>query len=131
LITGITRGTTRAHIARATLEAIALQNQDLLEAMAEDLGSPITVLKVDGGAAQNNLLMQLQADISRIEIVRPQQVETTALGAGLLAGLAVGLWDGLDEIRERWKADRSFKPMMPEAQANELVARWKRSVAML
>jgi len=131
VITGITRGTTKAHIARAALEAIVLQNYDLLEAMAEDLGSPISVLKVDGGAAQNNLLMQLQADISRIEIVRPSQVETTALGAGMLAGLAVGLWSGLDEIKERWKVDRSFKPMMPEATANALVARWKQAIAKL
>jgi len=131
IIVGITRGTTKAHIARATLEAIALQSYEVLEAMAEDMGTPIAILKVDGGAAQDNLLMQMQADFSRSEIVRPNVVETTAIGAAMLAGLASGMWSGLDDLKKRWKIERSFRPLMPEGEAKTTIARWKDAVAKL
>jgi glycerol kinase len=129
LILGISRGTTKAHIARATLEGMALQNHELLMAMQEDFGRPITQLKVDGGAAANNLLMQMQADVLGIEVVRPTMIETTALGAALLAGLAIGVWSDLDEVRKHWKEDRRFKPLMPRDEAARQVARWKDAVA--
>lgn len=131
IIVGITRGTTKAHLARATLEAIALQNHDVLEAMAEDKGSSITILKVDGGAAQDNLLMQLQADLSRIEIIRPKVVEVTAIGAAMLAGLATGVWKSIEDLKAHWKIDRSFKPLMPEGEAKAIIARWKEAVSKL
>lgn len=109
-ITGITRGTTKAHIARATLEAMALQNADILMAMQKDLGKKMKRLRVDGGAAKNNLLMQLQADYLQSSVDRPVQVETTAIGAAYLAGLGIGHWKNLNEIREIWKKESEFKP---------------------
>ncbi len=127
-ITGITRGTTAAHLARAALEGIALQIHDLAAAMSEDRGEPPTLLKVDGGAARNDLLMQLQADLNGIEVVRPQMVETTALGAAMLAGLAVGIWSGLDELKSWWREDRRFRPQMPGEVREELLGRWRQAV---
>ena len=109
-ITGISRGTTAAHIARAALEGIAYQTMDIVNAMMKDSGLPLKELKVDGGAARNNLLMQFQADILRTPVIRPQVTETTALGAAYLAGLAVGYWSDIDDIKKQWQADRRFEP---------------------
>jgi glycerol kinase len=129
VITGLTRGTTRAHIARAVLEGIALQNHDLLKAMQDDAGRKLASLKVDGGASANNLLMQFQADVLGVEIVRPALVETTALGAALLAGIGAGLWRGTDDARRAWREERRFRPQLaPEAVARHL-ARWDAAVA--
>ena len=127
-IFGITRGTTAAHLARATLEGIALQIGDLVAAMTADRGKPPALLKVDGGAAQNDLLMQLQADLIGIPVVRPQTVETTALGAAMLAGLAVGVWRDLDEVRASWREERRFLQQRPQAWRKELLERWQRAV---
>jgi glycerol kinase len=110
LIAGLSRGTTRAHLARAALEGIAHAQADILEAMAEDLQAPLRELRVDGGAAANDLLMELQADLSGVPLTRPKQLETTALGAAMLAGLGVGLWSGLDELRRTYPLDRTFTP---------------------
>ena len=109
-IVGITRGTTRAHIARAALDGIAFQTYDIAQAMAKDLGAPLTELKVDGGASRNNLLMQFQSNILGIPVVRPKITETTALGAAYLAGLAVGFWKDIDEIKSQWQVERTFNP---------------------
>ena len=129
LITGLTRGTTRAHIARATLDGIALQNVDILRAMERDAGRPLTVLKVDGGAAANDLLMQFQSDVLGVEISRPEMVETTALGAAFLAGLGVGVWKSKDEIRKTWREERRFKPSADRAAVAEHLKRWDAAVA--
>jgi glycerol kinase len=129
IITGITRGTTRAHLARAVLEGIALQIADLLGAMQKDAGLNLRTLKVDGGASANDLMMQFQADVLGAEIVRPKLVETTALGAALLAGLAVQVWKGPDEARRAWSEDRRFTPQMPKAAVDAHLARWKVAVA--
>ena len=123
-ITGITRGTTAGHIARAALEGIAFQTMDIVEAMQKDAGVALTSLKVDGGASRNNLLMQFQADILGCEVVRPEVTETTALGAACLAGLAVGFWSGLDELRGHWRAERIFRPSMPSAEVSRAIAGW-------
>ena len=109
---GLTRGTTRAHIARAALEAIALQSADVFTAMSQDAGVGLKELRVDGGASANNLLMQMQADFSGVPVVRPKVTETTALGAAYLAGLAVGFWSGVIEIASQWQVDRRFEPQM-------------------
>ncbi|RAL23956.1 glycerol kinase [Lujinxingia litoralis] len=122
---GLTRGTTRAHIARAALEAIALQNVDLLKAMEQDLGEELKVLRVDGGASANDLLMQMQADFLNREIVRPQMTDTTALGAALLAGLGVGLFSGFDEIRETWREAKRFSPAMSQQRRNQHLELWE------
>lgn len=127
-VVGITRGTTKAHLARAALEGIAFQVADVLTAMEEDTGVPIAELRVDGGAAVNNLLMQFQADILQVPVVRPQVIETTALGAAFLAGLAVGFWDSLEEIESIWKAERVFHPRMPAQQARMRRARWQEAL---
>jgi len=124
VIWGITRGTTRAHIARATLEGIALQNYDVLKAMEKDAGAKLELLRVDGGASANNLLIQFQSDILDCAISRPTMVETTALGAALLAGLAVGLWKNKAEVTARWKEDRRFTPTMPSAKVEEHLLLW-------
>ncbi|MBI4124376.1 MAG: glycerol kinase GlpK [Deltaproteobacteria bacterium] len=129
LISGITRGTTNAHIARACLEGIAFLQYDILEAMAKDLKKPLGVLKVDGGAAANNLLMQFQSDILQVPISRPAMLETTALGAAFLAGLAVGVWKDLKDIRKNWKEERRFVPQMQAREVTEKVARWRQEVA--
>ena len=110
-IIGITRGTTTAHIARAALDGIAFQTYDIARAMAKDMGAPLTELKVDGGASHNNLLMQYQANLLGIKVVRPKITETTALGAAYLAGLAVGFWKDLDEIKQQWQVERTFDPV--------------------
>lgn len=109
-ITGITRGTTAAHIARAALDGIAFQTYDIAQAMAKDMDDRLTELKVDGGASRNNLLMQFQADLLGIKVVRPKITETTALGAAYLAGLGVGFWNSVDELRRQWKVERTFEP---------------------
>jgi glycerol kinase len=128
LLCGLTRGTTRGHIARAVLEGIALQNYDLLRAMQDDAGRKLPLLKVDGGAAANDLLMQFQADVLGVEIVRPALVETTALGAALLAGVGVGLWKGLDETRRAWREERRFAPRMAAAEVQAHLQRWNAAV---
>jgi glycerol kinase len=128
MIIGITRGTTRNHIARAALEGIAYQVADLADAMQADAGSPITELRVDGGAAASDFLMQFQADLLRIPVVRPTVLETTALGAAYMAGLAVGYWESVDEIAQNWQVERIFEPRMPESQAAQQRARWSEAV---
>jgi glycerol kinase len=112
LISGITGGTTRAHLARAALDGIAFQIADILESMSQDLGAPLAQLRVDGGAAKNDLLMQTQADLVAATCVRPRQLETTALGSGFLAGLAVGVWDSPEAVSEAWAEDRRFEPSL-------------------
>jgi glycerol kinase len=123
-IVGITRGTTSGHIARAALESIAYQVADLLDAMAADSGIPLTELRVDGGAATNNTLMQFQADLLGVPVVRPAVTETTALGAAYLAGLAVGFWRSVDAITGQWRVDRRFEPQMSRTAAGALRDRW-------
>ncbi len=125
---GLTRGTTDAHIARAALEGIALQNVDILKAMEQDLGKALKVLRVDGGASKNDLLMQMQADFLDREIVRPEMIETTALGAALLAGLGVGLFSGLDEIRKTWREDKRFEPNMTVPTREKHLRLWKEGI---
>jgi glycerol kinase len=127
-IVGLTRGTTRAHIARAALEAIAFQSAELIEAMAADSGTPLTELRVDGGASANNLLMQMQADILGTRVVRPRVTETTALGAAYLAGLACGFWKDEAEIASLWSRDRVFEPALSRDAAASRLAEWKRAV---
>jgi len=127
-IIGITRGTTRAHIARATLEAIAFQTRDVVEAMERESGVAMPELRVDGGAARNDLLMQIQADILGRPVVRAAVLETTALGAAFLAGLGVGVWSGTDELARLWHADRTFEPRMPEGEREALYDGWKRAL---
>ncbi len=127
-IVGLTRGTTVAHIARAALESIAFQSAALLQAMSASKGGPVTELRVDGGACVNNLLMQFQADLLGIPVVRPQVTETTALGAAYLAGLACGVWRDLDELAAQWRVERRFLPTLPRERAAELMARWERAV---
>jgi len=130
LIVGIDRGTTAAHLARATLEGIALQIHDLAVAMQAESGKRFPVFKVDGGATANNLLMQMQADLLGVPVERPRMVETTALGAAFLAGLAVGFWKSREDIRRAWKKDRRFVPRMAASEREELLRRWHRAVAM-
>ena len=128
LICGLTRGTTRAHIARATLEAMALQNSDVLIAMQKDLKRKLKKLKVDGGAAENNLLMQIQADYLNTETIRPSNVETTSLGAAYLAGLGVGLWKDIREIQKIWKENKKFTPKMTEKKRKERFKKWHTAI---
>jgi len=127
-IVGITRGTTKGHIARAALEGIAFEVADLVTAMEDDAGERMTELRVDGGAAANDLLMQFQADILRIPIVRPTVLETTALGAAYLAGLAVGYWTTIDDIVANWNVDRRFEPQRSDTEAEHLRSRWREAV---
>jgi glycerol kinase len=131
-IVGLSRGTTVAHIARAALESIAFQSAALLQAMSRDAqaagGGAVTELRVDGGACVNNLLMQFQADLLGIPVVRPQVIETTALGAAYLAGLATGVYGGLDELAAQWQVERRFLPTLPREQAQDLMAHWERAV---
>jgi glycerol kinase len=127
-IVGITRGTTSAHIARAALEGIAYQVADLVSAMEADSGEKMMELRVDGGAAANNLLMQFQADVLGVPVVRPENLETTALGAAYMAGLATDFWKSIDEIETIMKIDRTFEPQMPESEAKELRERWSAAV---
>jgi glycerol kinase len=127
-LVGITRGTTAEHIARAALEGIAYQVADLADAMAADSGAPITELRVDGGGAASEFLMQFQADLLRVPVVRPTVLETTALGAAYMAGLAVGFWESVDEIAANWQVDRRFEPEMKADDADALRGRWKEAV---
>ncbi|WP_423457692.1 glycerol kinase GlpK [Ottowia sp. VDI28] len=131
-ITGLTRGTTLAHIARASLESIAYQSAALLQAMSRDAveagGAPVTELRVDGGASVNDLLMQFQADLLGIPVVRPACVETTALGAAYLAGLSCGMYQSTQELSALWKADRQFMPTMTRTRATELMSNWEHAV---
>jgi glycerol kinase len=127
-IVGLTRGATRAHIARAALEAIAFQSADVLEAMENDAGMTLKELRVDGGAAANDLLMQFQADLLGVPVVRPKVLETTALGAAYLAGLTVDLWKSREEIAANWREERRFEPRMEPGRREELRARWKAAV---
>lgn len=128
MLIGLTRGTNRAHIARAALEAIAFQSAEVLTAMAKDATRPVRELRVDGGAARNDLLMQMQADIAGVPVIRPAQTETTALGAAFLAGLASGFWQSTDEIASLWRAERVFEPVMNEDQRGFLMNQWARAV---
>jgi glycerol kinase len=128
-VVGLTRGTTRAHLARAALEAIAYQSRDVLEAMTADAGGAVRGLKVDGGAVANDFLCQFQADILGADVVRPAVIETTALGAAYLAGLGAGLWPNLDTIAERHAVDRTFHPAMDTATRTRLYDGWRRAVA--
>jgi glycerol kinase len=127
-IFGLTRGTSRAHIARAALESIAFQSADVLDAMQKDSGRSLTELRVDGGATANDLLMQFQADLLGVPVVRPKVLETTALGAAYLAGLTTALWKSRDEIAGQWQVERKFEPRMDEARRGELMARWREAV---
>jgi glycerol kinase len=125
---GITRGTTKGHVARATLEAIAFQTREVLEAMTADCGFPLAELRVDGGAAANDLLMQIQADLLGVPVVRPWITETTALGAAYLAGLAVGVWRDREELSAHWQADHRFEPALPASERNRRYVRWREAV---
>lgn len=127
-ITGITRGTNTSHIARAALEAIAFQSADLLKAMVSDSGIDLKELRVDGGASVNSLLMQFQANILNVPVVRPNITETTALGAAYLAGLAVGFWGGVNKIAEQWSIDERYEPDMPKEVIDNLYAGWHKAV---
>jgi glycerol kinase len=127
-IIGITRGTTPAHIARAALDGVALQVADLLEGMHKDLGSELSELRVDGGASVNNTLLQIQADVLQIPVVRPKVTETTALGAAYLAGLAAGVWPNRDAIKKQWQVDQRFEPRISADEATSRRATWRRAV---
>lgn len=130
LISGLTRGTTKAHLARAALESIAFQVADLLHAMQADLPDEVFIheLRVDGGACRNDLLMQMQADVLQLPVVRPTVTETTALGAAYLAGLSVGLWRDTDSLEANWMADQTFEPGIPEQAATDALAGWHKAI---
>ncbi|NOZ72068.1 MAG: glycerol kinase GlpK [Chloroflexi bacterium] len=128
VIVGLTRYVTKNHIARAALEATAFQTREVLEAMEKDSGVQLTALKVDGGMVFNNLLMQFQADILNVPVIRPKVAETTALGAAYAAGLAVGYWQGLDDLRQNWQVDKVWQPDMPEEQRQRLYRYWLKAV---
>jgi glycerol kinase len=129
VVVGMSRFNTKAHLARATLEAICYQTRDVLDAMVKDSGVRLEVLKVDGGATVNNTLMQLQADILGVPVVRPVVAETTALGAAYAAGLATGVWSGLDDLRQNWKRDRQWEPQWSADQRESGYAGWKKAVS--
>jgi glycerol kinase len=128
IVIGLTRGTTSAHLARAALEAIAFQTRDVVEAMRSDADLQLSALRVDGGAARNDLLLQTQADLLGIPVQRPMQNETTALGAAFLAGLATGVWSSQDELRARWQLDRTFIPTLSDDERDSRYARWQDAV---
>ncbi|MBQ5946489.1 glycerol kinase GlpK [Massilia sp. ST3] len=128
-IVGMTRGTSAAHIARAAVEAIAYQSAELLDAMRKDAACAVTEMRADGGAARNDMLMQFQADLLGIPVLRPRVTETTALGAAYLAGLAVGFWESREDIARQWQVDRRYEPAMGEAERAERLARWAKAVA--
>ncbi|MGS0742648.1 glycerol kinase GlpK [Glaciimonas sp. GG7] len=125
---GVTRGTTAAHYARAALDSIAYQTMDVLKAMEADSGIVISELRVDGGATENNLLMQFQSDILGVDVVRPKVIETTALGAAYLAGLAVGYWSSTDDVRGQWQLDRRFHPNLPAEEVKANIKGWQRAI---
>ena len=126
---GISRGTTKAHIARAILEGIALMNAEILHAMEKDLGTPLKGLNVDGGASRNNLLMQYQSDLLNLPLTRPRMIETTAMGAVFAAGMGIGFWSGLDQIQKSWKCDKIFKPRMNTELRSVILKRWESAIA--
>lgn len=130
IVVGMTRGTTKEHFVRATLESIAYQSYDVIEAMKEDLGGKIGVIRVDGGASQNDFLMQFQSDITQTTVHRPQCVETTALGVAYLAGLAVGLYKNEDEIKNNWTINHIFQPQMSNSERMRLLKGWKKAVSL-
>jgi glycerol kinase len=128
-ITGLTRGSTAAHIARAAVESIAYQTMDVLKAMEADSGISIKELRVDGGATKNDLLMQFQSDVLNTKVVRPTVTETTALGAAYLAGLAVGFWKNIDELQQQWQVEKIFSSAITDENRNELTKGWQRAVS--
>jgi glycerol kinase len=127
-ILGLTRGSSAAHIARAALEAIAVSSAELVSAMNNDLATPIVELRVDGGAARNDLLMQMQADLSGLPVLRPTNIETTALGAAYLAGLEAGIWADTNEVAMLWKPERVFEPKMLWTERTDRLRAWHRAV---
>ncbi|RPJ86955.1 MAG: glycerol kinase, partial [Acidobacteria bacterium] len=127
-IVGLSRYATKAHIARATLEAISFQSRDVLHAMEKDSGIKLSVLKVDGGATANDTLMQIQADILGVPVVRPRLAETTSLGAAYAAGLAVGFWKDAESLRANWKADRQWEPRWSEDHRDSHYRQWQKAV---
>jgi len=127
-ISGLTRGATAAHIARAALEGIAFETYDIVKAMEKDAGVPICELKVDGGASRNNLLMQFQADILGTAVVRPMVTETTALGAAYLAGIATGFWKDVDEVKKQWQVERLFAPQADTEKAGAAIRGWQEAI---
>jgi glycerol kinase len=128
-IMGLTRGSTAAHIARAVVASMAYQTRDVMEAMLADAGVPLRAMRVDGGAAVNDALMQFQADQLGVPVQRPRVRETTALGAAYLAGFAVGFWAGEDELAAHWALDREFTPTMPAGEREKLYAGWRKAVS--
>jgi glycerol kinase len=124
----MTRFTNKGHIGRAALEATALQTRDVIVAMQQDSGVPLKSLRVDGGMAMNELLMQFQADVLGVEVVRPKITETTALGAAYAAGLAVGFWTDVEALRVNWQRDRAWHPKMPVAERDECCRQWKKAI---
>jgi glycerol kinase len=129
LISGIDRGITKAHIARAALEGVAFAIYDLAQAMAQDIGKPMPMFRVDGGASANGLLMQFQCDLLQTPLERPRMIETTALGAAFLGGLGTGLWSGLQELKRAWRPGKQFRPKMDEATREAQLARWRSAVS--
>jgi glycerol kinase len=127
-IVGLTRGTTKAHLALAALEAICFQVRDVADAMASDSGTPLTELRVDGGASNNDLLLQLQADLLGVPVIRPEQIETTALGAAYLAGLGAGIWSSQEQIGDTWREAKRFEPRTTSDERDRRYARWQRAV---
>jgi len=127
-IIGLSRGTGKAHIARAALEAIAFRSMEVIDTMVEDSGIKLHELRVDGGAAVNNLLMQIQADAIKTSVVRPKVTETTALGAAYLAGIATGFWSGIDEVKNQWKVDKTFEPVSNTSEIDKVIRDWKKAV---
>ncbi|MED4581156.1 FGGY-family carbohydrate kinase, partial [Bacillus atrophaeus] len=125
---GLTRGTTKEHFIRATLEALAYQAKDVLDAMEADSNISLKTLRVDGGAVKNNFLMQFQGDILNVPVERPEINETTALGAAYLAGIAVGFWNDRSEIADQWSLDKRFEPEMKDDQRKELYSGWQKAV---
>jgi glycerol kinase len=128
-ILGLTRFVTKAHIARAALEAVAFQTRDVLDAINADIPIPLEELRVDGGMVGDDVLMQFQADVLGVPVVRPAVVETTALGAASAAGLAVGFWDDLDELRANWREDRRWLPRMSETERERRIRVWRKAVS--
>jgi len=127
-IIGLSRGTGKAHIARAALEAIAFRSMEVIETMVTDSGIEVNELRVDGGAAVNNLLMQIQSDAINTKVVRPKVTETTALGAAYLAGLSIGFWGSIDEIRKQWQVDKEFVPASERIEIQKVIKDWKKAV---
>ena len=127
-VVGITRGFSRAHLIRATLESLAYQTYDIVRAMERDSGIPIAELKVDGGACSNDFLMQFQSNLIGSDVYRPRCIETTALGAAYLAGLAVGYWSGLDDVRNNWAVDKIFTPGLDDDKRKALLHGWHKAV---